>query len=105
MERIVNTMITDASGKLHDITKGAFDTFGMTHEGLFDPDFAGLMKGSFNDGVKKILSKAGLAGKALESWGESGWMQTVKQIVSNIGTESLAGELVAAGVGLSLIHI
>ena len=92
-------MIVDATGKLHDITKGAFDTFGMTHEGLFDPDFAGLMKGSFNDGVKKILSKAGLAGKALESWGESGWMQTVKQIVSNIGTESLAGELVAAGVG------
>ena len=73
---VVSKMITDASGKFHDISKEAFDTFGMTHQGKWDPDFSKLMDGSFNDGVKSILGKAGLAGKALQSWGESGWKDT-----------------------------
>ena len=94
---VVSKMITDASGKFHDISKEAFDTFGMTHQGKWDPDFSKLMDGGFNDGVKSILGKAGLAGKALQSWGESGWKDTVKQLLTSVGTE-YTETLVAAGV-------
>ena len=35
----LGNMITDASGQYHDISKGAFDTYGIKHKGNFDPGF------------------------------------------------------------------
>ena len=90
------TFITDASGKLHDLSKGAFDTFGMKHEGRFDPDFGTLLKGSFNDGVKNILGKAGITKEQIESFGTSSWADTIKQVVGAVGSEAAS----AVGGGL-----
>lgn len=91
------TFITDAAGKLNDISKGAFDTFGMKHHGRFDPGFGDLVKGGFKDGVKKILSKAGITGEQLESWGSTGWQETLKQLGGAVGSE-----LAAAGAGAAI---
>ena len=78
--------ITDAAGKLHDISRGAFDTFGETHGGKFDPGFGKLLEGSFSDGVKSILKKAGFTGEQLETWGSSGWQGTLKQVAGVVGS-------------------
>ena len=88
------SFIADAAGKLHDVSKTAFDTYGMKHQGKFRPGFGDLMEGSFLDGAKKILNKAGVSGKDLESWGGSGMSDAAKQIGGILG-----GEAAAAGRG------
>ena len=96
------SFITDASGKLHDLSKGAFDTFGMSHEGKFDPDFGSLLKGSFSDGVKSILAKAGVNKSQLETFGKSGWADTLSQLVSVAGSEAAgaaAGGMIGGPLG------
>ena len=84
------SFITDAAGKLHDISKGAFDTFGLTHQGKFDPGFKKLLKGGFKDGVKAILGKAGVTPEQLESWGSTSWQETMKQLGGAVGSEIAA---------------
>ena len=87
----VGQEIVDAYGRLHDLSKGAFDAFGMTHGGEFDPNFGELLRGSFNDGVKSILKKNGLSIDALDSWGSGEWVETVKSFISGTAA-SLTGE-------------
>ena len=63
------SFITDAAGKLHDISKSAFDTYGMKHQGRFDPGFQKLQKGGFVEGVSQpgtagVLGVHRLAGDA-----------------------------------------
>ena len=91
------SFIADAAGKLHDVSKSAFDTFGMKHQGKFRPGFGNLMEGSFLDGAKKILSKAGVSGEDLESWGGTGVAEAMKQAGGVIG-----GEVAAAGAGAAV---
>jgi len=96
------SFITDASGKLHSLSKGAFDTFGMSHSGRFDPDFGSLLKGSFTDGVKSILGKAGVSPSQLETFGTSSWADTLSQVVSAVGSEATgaaAGAMIGGPVG------
>ena len=91
------TFIADAAGKLHDVSKTAFDTFGMKHQGKFRPGFGDLMEGGFLDGAKKILKKAGVSSNDLESWGGSGVSSAAKQIGGVLG-----GEAAAAGAGAAV---
>ena len=41
------TLITDAFGKFHDISKGAFDSYSMKHEGNYEPGFSALVEKGF----------------------------------------------------------
>ena len=95
-------MITDASGKFHDISKGAFDTFGMKHGGSFDPDFASLLKVSFADGVKNILGKAGFTGEQLETFGTTSFIESIKEVATGVGAElasTAAGTAMGGPIG------
>ena len=85
------SFIADAAGKLHDVSKGAFDTFGMKHQGKFKPGFGKLMEGSFLDGAKSILKDAGVSADQLESWGGSEFWEKVSQFTGSAGKEVAAG--------------
>ena len=90
--------IVDAAGKLNDISKGAFDTFGLKHQGRVDPGFGKLLEGSFADGAKSILAKAGFSSDQLQTWGTTGWQETLKQVSGAVGSE-LAATAAGAAVG------
>ena len=101
----LGSFIADASGELHNISKGAFDTFGMKHGGKFDPDFANLLKGSFTDGVKNILGKAGFTGEQLETFGTTSFVDTLKSVATGVGAEvasAAAGAAVGGPLGAAL---
>ena len=86
----LGNMITDASGKYHDISKGAFDTYGIKHNGNFDPGFGSLMLDSFTNGVKKLLAGNGVTKEAVKLFGTPEWGGVGTAIATFAGKEAAA---------------
>ena len=94
------TLITDAFGKFHDISKGAFDSYSIKHEGSYDPGFSKLVNEGFNEAAKDVLAKFGVSKDQLETFGTAKWTDKVVEILEDLTIDAAtAGGAVAAEAG------
>jgi len=90
------TLITDAFGKLNDISKGAFDAYSIKHQGEYDPGFSKLLEEGFHGAAKDVMKKFGVREDQLETFGTEKWTDKVIETI-----EDMTFDLVATGGALA----
>ena len=103
------TLITDAFGKFHDISKGAFDSYSMKHEGNYEPGFSALVEKGFPGACQDVLKKFGVSADTLETFGTENWTDKVVSYLEDLTIDGIAGiapvaaEAGPVGVALSVV--